>query len=242
METLHARMQADPKVAAAVPDFLGTFKEILARLKERPATVEVDDPPLRQKVRVTVGEFDLVKVTANGLGDVAFLRRLPARIHALAKGDYTWLAEEALKMRRGAVPTNAMTYQMDCASGLSAERRERIAREAPGAVLADVIDFPWPDVCDAWGNPDLGAEFRRNPVSQVPVLFFSGTLDGRTPASNAEEVRAGFPNSHHILVEGMAHGHPAMFAELGDVMLAFLRGQSPVMKEARLPFAFDPVP
>ena len=242
METLHARIQADPKVAAAVPDFLGTVKEVLARLKERPATVEVEDTALRQKVRVTVGELDLLKVTANGLGDVAFLRRLPGRYHAMAKGDYTWLAEEALKIRRGAVPLNAMTYHMDCASGLSVERRERIAREAPGTLLGNVIDLPWPDVCEAWGNPDLGAEFRANPVSKVPVLFLSGTLDGRTPASNAEEIRAGFPNSHHIIVEGMAHGHPALFAELGDVMLAFLRGQAPSIKEARLPFAFDPVP
>jgi pimeloyl-ACP methyl ester carboxylesterase len=52
-----------------------------------------------------------------------------------------------------------------------------------------VIDFPFPDVCDVWGNPDLGEAFRKNIKSNVPALFISGTFDVRTPPSNAEEVR-----------------------------------------------------
>jgi pimeloyl-ACP methyl ester carboxylesterase len=241
LETIHERAKADPNVSAGMPDFLGTVREVLECLGKQPATVEVEDPVDRKRTRITVGKFDLQKVTANGLGDIRFLRALPARYKAMAGGDYTWLGQEALRIRMGAVPASAMSFHMDCASGLSEARRERIRKEAPQTLLGDVIDFPWPAVCDAWGNPDLGPEFRANPRSGVPVLFMSGTIDGRTPASNALEVKAGFPDSWHILVDGMGHGHPQLFPQLGGVMLDFLKGKPVTMTEASLPFAFEPV-
>jgi hypothetical protein len=42
----------------------------------------------------------------------------------------------------------------------------------------------------AWGSPDLGDDFRAPVKSNVLALFISGTLDARTPVSNAEEYRA----------------------------------------------------
>ncbi|HJZ80103.1 MAG TPA: alpha/beta hydrolase [Pyrinomonadaceae bacterium] len=44
--------------------------------------------------------------------------------------------------------------------------------------------------------------------SDVPALFISGTLDARTPISNAEEYRKGFPNSTHIVIENAVHSDP----------------------------------
>lgn len=239
METIAARVGQDADWSRIMPDFLATVASVLGRLERTPAVVELDDPAGPGKVRVSVGKFDLQKFTAQGLGNLAFLRRLPARYRELESGDYRWLAQEALKLRSGEIPDNAMSYVMDCASGLSAPRRQRIRAEAATTLLGDAIDLPWPDVCSAWPHPDLGDDFRANPKSAVPVLFMSGTLDGRTPESNALEVAAGFPNSHHILVDGMSHGHPRLFTELGPVMLGFLRGQGVTIRAHRFPFAFD---
>ena len=52
---------------------------------------------------------------------------------------------------------------------------------------------------------DLGPEFRSPVSGDMPVLFISGTLDARTPPSNAEEVRAGFANSEHMIIENGTH-------------------------------------
>jgi len=120
-----------------------------------------------------------------------------------------------------------MSFMMDCFSGISPERRRQIARESKETLLGDLIDFPLPDVCDAWGNPDLGAEFR-NPVSSiVPTLFISGTFDVRTPVSNAEEVRKGFRSSEHLIIEGAMHSDPLFLSspKIKDVMLQFMRGE-----------------
>src|SRR4030095_1447401 len=55
---------------------------------------------------------------------------------------------------------------------------------------------------------------------------FSGTLDGRTPVGSAEEVRKGFRNSKHLIIEGAWHSDPLFLSSLKikDVMLEFMCG------------------
>jgi pimeloyl-ACP methyl ester carboxylesterase len=98
-----------------------------------------------------------------------------------------------------------MAFMTDCSSGASVERRRRIQREARETLLENAADIVFPDVCDSWGNPDLGRSLRAPVKSNIPVLFISGTLDGRTPVSSAEEVRKGFRNSKHLIIEGAWH-------------------------------------
>jgi len=119
-----------------------------------------------------------------------------------------------------------MGVLMDCASGATSERWERIEREARDAVLGRTIDFPFPEIGEAWGNPDLGDGFRSPVRADNPVLFFSGSLDCRTPLENIREVTERLPNSETIVVEGA--GHMDLFPSCpgaGEIMSRFLRGE-----------------
>jgi hypothetical protein len=60
--------------------------------------------------------------------------------------------------------------------------------------------------------------------SDVPTLFISGTLDGRTPPENAEEVRRGFPHSYQVLIEGAGHGNDLFVSspDIQKVMVEFM--------------------
>jgi pimeloyl-ACP methyl ester carboxylesterase len=64
---------------------------------------------------------------------------------------------------------------------------------------------------------DLGEAFRGPLTVDVPALLISGSLDGRTPASNAEELLPGFPNGRHLVVRNGGHGDDLLVAtpELG---------------------------
>ena len=59
------------------------------------------------------------------------------------------------------------------------------------------------------------------------MLFISGTLDARTPVSNAEEYRKGFKNSTYIIIDGAVHSDPLFLSspKIKDGMMEFLRGQ-----------------
>ncbi len=235
--------KADPDLSKDVPDFLGLMKSVLDRVEREPVAVEVTDPQTRQQIKVTVNKFALQTLTANSFGSEE--AALPALYYALSKGDFSIAAMGWLRAMRGrGTIGSAMTFMMDCSSGISPERRRRVAREAKKTLLGDVMDFPFPDVCDAWGSPDLGPAFRGSLKSRVPVLFISGTLDARTPPSNAEEIRKGFPNSSHLIIDGAVHSDPLFLSspKIKDVMLEFMKGQPiPTTRIALPPIKFAPV-
>lgn len=220
-------VKADPELGREIPDFLGLMKSVLDKLEKEPATVEVTDPLTRQKVKVAVNKFVLQWLTAGNIG-TGLTASFPALYYAASKGDYAPAAQAWLNQTRTGIGS-AMSYMMDCASGATAARLDRIRREAKEALLEDLADQIFPGVCDAWNAPDLGDEFRSPVRSDVPALFISGTLDARTPVGNAEEYRAGFPNSVHLIIEGAVHSDPLFLSspKIKDVMLEFMKG-SPV--------------
>ena len=61
--------------------------------------------------------------------------------------------------------------------------------------------------------------------SNIPVLFISGTFDGRTPMSNAEEVRKGFSNGSHVLIDGAGHGNDLFVSapEIEKLMMEYMK-------------------
>lgn len=237
LEKIAKAVASNAVVGPLVPDLVALLGSVLNSLAKQPMTVEATDPRNGQKVKVTLGRFDLQLVTAQGLGSSAFIRQLPAVTYDMAHGDFTWLAQEVLRLRGQSIGS-AMAFQVDCASGISEERAARIRREAPDTLLGDVLDFPVPDVCDAWVAHDLGPAFRAPVRSAVPVLFFSGTLDGRTPPTNAEEIKAGFPNSFHVIVDNATHSGKEMVFTLPvtkDAAATFLHGGAVTIRAAALP-------
>lgn len=225
LEDLAAVIKADPQIGKEIPDFLGLMKSVFDRLDAHPETVEITDQRTKQKVRVTVNKFVLQYIVANNIGTTV-TANFPALFYRASKGDFTNPAQVWLNIsRQGA--GSAMSFMMDCASGQTAARRDQIAREAKGTLLEDLFNFPFPEVCAEWNAPDLGDEFRSPLSSNVPVLFISGTLDARTPVSNAEEYRKGFTTSTHMIIDGAVHSDPLFLSspKIKDGMMEFLRGQ-----------------
>lgn len=240
---IDALMKADANVNKLIPDFQGLIGQLLNQLEKKPVTVEVTNARTGQKATVTVGKWDLQFFAASRHTQSWGITGAPAFFYALSRGDFTPLAQAALGFRRSAVGS-MMAAAMVCASGASEERVRTISREATQAAFGNAINFPFPEVCAALPKIELGAAFRTPIKSSVPVLFISGTLDGRTPVSNAEEVKKGFPNGHHLVIEGASHGYDLFyfFPSSQEVLRGFLKGQ-PVMTNriSILPFRFDPV-
>jgi len=225
LEDLAALIKADPRIGKEIPDFLGLMKSVFDRLEAQPQTVEITDPQTKLKVKVIVNKFVIQYIVANNIGTTE-TADFPALFYRASKGDFTNLAEFWLSESRSGIGS-AMSYMMDCASGQTAARRDLIEREAKDTLLGDLFNFPFPDVCTAWNAPDLGDSFRAPVRSDIPVLFISGTLDARTPISNAEEYRKGFSNSTHMIIEGAVHSDPLFLSspKIKEGMMEFLRGQ-----------------
>ncbi len=126
-------------------------------------------------------------------------------------------------------------FLIDGASGATAERRAQIRREARVALLGDVINFPLPDINAVWQPKDLGDEFRKPVKSKAPALFISGSLDANTPPHRTEEVRQGFPNAAHLIIENAGHQDLLRGPGIIEAVAAFVQGKKVESKKFALP-------
>lgn len=224
---------ADPAINGVVPDLLDLFESTLERLHAEPITVPgetADDEP------VCMSGFDLQDYLADALGNIYRIRELPKSFHGFSRGDFAPLAAYVRKRRQSFLPS-AMTLMMDAASGVSRARWQRIQAEASSCLLGDAFNLPFPYVNETLGAVDLGDEFRAPVASDVPTLFFSGTLDGRTPPSNAELALPGFSHGQHVVVEGRSHRY---FREIDEISYEFLAGKPVEVSRIETQFSFEP--
>ena len=242
LEDLAALIKADPEIGKEIPDFLGLMKSVFDRLDAQPETVEIVDQRTKVKTKVIVNKFVLQYIVANNIG-TGVTTRFPALFYRASKGDFTNPAQVWLNQSRSEIGS-AMSFMMDCASGETVARRALIEKQAKVSLLEDLANFPFPDVCQEWKAPDLGDAFRSPLRSDVPVLFISGTLDARTPVSNAEEYLTGFTNATHMIVEGAVHSDPLFLSspKIKEGMMEFLRGQPVTVTKISIgPMKFAPL-
>jgi pimeloyl-ACP methyl ester carboxylesterase len=223
LEAISKELKKDAELSAKIPDFPGLIKRVFDRLEKSPETVEFTDSRTGQKAKVTVTRFDLQILTAGVMGDTRAISQLPALFYAMEKGDFSAIAPQVVSLRTQNIGS-AMSFMMDCASGISAARFNRIEKEKQTALLGAMIDFPFPKICAAWNQKDLGDAFRAPFKTDVPTLFISGTLDGRTPVGNAWETAKNFSESRHLIIERAGHSDDLLVSspDIVKAMAAFL--------------------
>jgi pimeloyl-ACP methyl ester carboxylesterase len=219
-------MKADKKLLKVVPDFAGELRDLLAQLEREPLRVEVEDPETGAPTTLVIGADDLRRGVFAELGEREDIIEFPARLVPVMRGRIEDIAPLIVR-DRSEIRELAMSLAMDCASGASAERLALIEEQARTAILGDAGNIGLKSDCAGWTYDDLGDEFRSPVYADLPVLFISGTLDIRTPPSNAEEMREGLRNSHHLIIEGGSHDDDLFLASplILETMVAFLNGE-----------------
>lgn len=241
LETIHRLAASDPQVSAKIPDLMTALTEVLNRFRESPITFNTS-PGAGRAHNIVVGSFELQVYLAGQIGRRAGIEHFPATLYALMNGEYLDFARWALQSRRFGL-ISAMAAAMDTASGASPERQQRIQRETKECILGNAINFPFPEIRASVPVPDAGDEFRAPLHSDVPALFISGTIDGRTPVSNAEEMLEGFPNGELLIIENVGHGDDLFVAspKILEAMQTFMRGENLQTTRIEMPFHFQPI-
>ncbi len=224
LEKLALLVQADPAMAARIPDFSALLERVLTRLRAEPMKVRVRDRASGGHIEIPIGAEGLLAILRRDLGDASDLPVFPRLLHSIDQGDPRIL--EWFARKRFGLGAHAMGGVMDTASGATATRLARIHAEAADSPFGNVANFPYPRIGEVWEAPDLGDAYRAPITSPVRTLFLSGTLDFNTPPFQAEEVRWGFPNSSHIIVKNAGHEQILPHPAVRRAVLDFLRGES----------------
>jgi len=227
IEEVARRAESDPNVNAILPDVMESLEEVFERVRKKPVFLETRDPVTREKVNVLIDHWTLQYHVAGLIGRAASVRLIPVFVSRALKDDFKQVGATAMRLRRHKETNSVMAFVMDCASGATAKRIELIANEASISLIGDAINSTDPFLCGACGDVDVGDEFRSPLDSDVPTLFISGTLDGRTAVANAEKVRTGFSRNDHLIIDGAGHSDDLFLGspEILKVMQAFMRNE-----------------
>lgn len=235
LKRLNAQVQLDSEARAYYPDLLELMEEVLTGLKSKPVTATTVDPRSGTSFEVGISALDAQLVTSYFLTkNPSNATRLPLIYHNMKNGNYSEMAQMVGILKTYAGQIQGMPLAMDAMSGVSEDRWQEIQEQSDKALLGRTTNFPFPDVSKDLGLPDLGEDFRSNPTSKTPVLFLSGTLDGRTYIESAEELARGFRNCTHIIINGAGHDLFMSSPKVTDLITAFLSGDKVEQQEIKI--------
>jgi pimeloyl-ACP methyl ester carboxylesterase len=204
-----------------IPGLVDVVRSQLERFDRGPITVTVTDRRDKRQVVLAIGKDAFQTVLTNAIDNP----RLPAMLYAMALGDDSLFTSIVEGLYNGLGETNLMARAIDCASGASDERLARVRKETAWALLGNPSEnlVRSPDFCQLFESIDLGADFRRPIWSDARTLFVSGALDAKAPVFEAEEIRLGFPNSSHLIVDNAFH-ETMTIPDVQRVIVEFLSG------------------
>lgn len=175
---------------------------------------QLDDTPIMLQLSNRNGETydflfqrrDMQRIASAMISDPERAEMLVGLYQALDAGNSDPVAQLLSRFVRPGEPIsfNLMSVAMDIASGTSPDRRALIEAQAQTSLLGSYLNQPV-EFEDAVSDLVLDDAFRTDPVSDVPVLLLSGTLDGRTYLESQTEAVSGLSNLDLMIVEGAGH-------------------------------------
>lgn len=195
-------------------DLSGSASRVIEALRQEPGRGRSLMHGGRQ---VTIGAFDAQLAIAAAIGRRSTQQMLPLALRSALDGNLDLLADLVLAVREQLGEFHAMPLATDIASGHSPARLALVQEQSRNSLLGDALNFPLPGVGQGLGLTDLGDAFRAPIQSDVPALFISGSLDGRTPLSNVQAQLSGFRQGSHLTVRGASHDDEMW---LGDAAIA----------------------
>lgn len=221
---LQTAINLDPATAQAYPDLAGLIRRVQKRLEGKPAKVSVKVAEGKE-IEMMFGKFDTQLAISAMSNDPRVSANLPGLFAMMDKGDFSRIAPGLYRNFRDPdnIAFGATSLAMDVASGISPRVSRLVTKQARTSLVGDALNFPMPQLAHLPGIPDLGEGFRSPVKSKVPVLFLSGTLDGRTYPESAARIAAGFPNGTRLIVENGGHNLFEAAPEIQDFVVAYMR-------------------
>ena len=225
-------LAADPDARAAIPDLPALMRRVHAKLEAAPVaiTAKLNGAP----VELRLGGFAIQLMTGGLIANPQTLVMLPKLYLALDAGRTDVLAPFANEFAN-LLGIAGMPEATDLASGISPARLALVRREAKTAVLGEALNFPMPQLLGVVPGVDLGEGFRAPLRIDHPALLVAGTLDGRTPMSEQDEVAKQFQRKSRVIVENAGHNVFEAHPDVQGLLVRFFRGEAVADTRLSLP-------
>jgi len=224
-DRLQEAIDTQATAGAAYPDIVELIRRVHARLDEVPVLLQLPQEDGSQ-VPYLLQRRDLQQIAAGAIADPGIAASL-MRLYAEVDRGETERIVRVLGRRYApddTVSLRAMSTVMDVASGIGERRRRDVERQAETSLLNDFLNSTL-FLTGVAPELDLGDSFRKPPMSDVPLLLLSGTLDGRTYIGSQREAVSGFTQLSAVTVRNAGHNLFMSSPEVSEVIVRFMRGE-----------------
>lgn len=226
IQRMQEHIEADPEASLVFTDLASLMRRVHDKLNAQPAEVSITPRGSNTPITVTLDGFAVQLMTAISIADPSGFTNLPLLYLALDNGQYDQVTQLLYRAFRAQVSSfRGMPEAMDLASGTTATRLAQIKEEAKSSVLGDALNFPMPHILGIRPEIDLGDNFRADFESSTPVLFISGTLDGRTYPEASALLMNSFPNGHRLIVENGGHNIFEADERVAEAVVSFFENK-----------------
>lgn len=237
---LQQAINEQPDAKKAYPDLVGLIKRVNRKLEAHPIAVNI---PQRDGTRI---EFLFQKSHMQAIASVMisdphrFVPMLLRIYSGIDNGVIAMLPRviERSGLMNSRISFDIMSFGMDVASGVTEDRLALFDQQAPVSLIGKVLNFPMPYLNNVIPNLDLGNDFRTKPISDVPTLLLTGTLDGRTYVQSQYEATSGLKNLTIVTVKNAGHNLFMVSPEVTEVIKTFLSGKT--IKSEKIEFKLPP--
>lgn len=214
LDLLFQDCAADAQCRAAFPDPARDLENARTRLTAADAPVRAD--VFFEKIR------SLMYTPAGA-------RRVPWIISQAADGDFDPFFE-ATRPTMPPLFADGMFLSVTCSEGLALMPFEKATSSAGKTIFGDYRLSRQNAACAHWPKGEIDADFLAPVRADTAVLIISGHLDPVTPPEWGEAIRAGLPNSRHIIMRYSGHifdGLSGIDTCLDPIMVSFLQSARP---------------
>jgi len=223
-EMMDSLIKQDKRLSKYIPDYLELVKSVHQKLLEEPQFVQTstrgafgEDPSEGEKVIADIvtafkptfdmflTETHLQMMLSDKIGIDRAIARLPSVYYNISQGNYEEVGLSLRNFSRRRMP-NALFFTVNGSSGYTEARWNRAQAQEEHSFFTNFgISYSrYQEVYDAFGAEKIDG--MNVPVSgQTNTLLIGGTLDGRTPPNQAEDIASRFPNHQKIIVENAGH-------------------------------------
>jgi len=224
MDKLLVDCAADPDCHKNFPDLEANLKQVLAKVKANPVSLEVDNPFTQKKETVRFGYAPMISILRAMLYSTRNSSRLPAIVALAAQGNYEPFVLAAARYVRGINEgiADGLYLSTTCAEDLpfidvGAERKAAV-----GTFIGEYRINEQSSACQLWPRGKISSDFHEPVKCSAPTLLISGSLDPVTPPSRGALVAKHLPNSRHVVIAKAAHGAGRGTPCMKDMIRQFL--------------------
>lgn len=225
-DRLQATVDQDPALSTQYPNIKAMLRRVHSKLDAAPVMLSV---PLKDgsEAPFLLERRDLQQLMSGMISDPQWAILGLGMYAELDAGGATGITSVMARFIDPGAPISyrPMTFAMDVASGAGASRTAEIVQQAETSLLKDYLNFPMPHLDNYVPGLDLGDAFREAPISDVPTLVLSGTLDGRTYPESGREAVSGLSNAHIVTLNYAGHNLFMSSPEVTALIEAFMRGE-----------------